>query len=249
VPDAPEIDPAAAYTQAAAAVAGRSVRRVRAAIRSGDLPAARPDHAYRIQGRDLAVWCTSLVPSPVAMGTIDPEATYAMLPATRAKGVALGTIRAALVAGRLPASRDGQWWAIRGADLLAWQPYRRAVPPGLLTLAQAAAMVGVAAGALETVFDRSADGATIRTLPDGLWWAVTTVTMVGYGDTFPKTAAGRRLGVALMLVGVGLFGVITANLAAFFVEQGEDEIAQEVRALRTQVEELGAMLREQRNDR
>jgi voltage-gated potassium channel Kch len=69
-------------------------------------------------------------------------------------------------------------------------------------------------------------------------WAMTTATTVGYGDMYPRTAAGRGVGVVLMLLGITLFGVLTANLAAFFVEDQENEVVAEVRALRQQVEEL-----------
>jgi DNA-binding XRE family transcriptional regulator len=74
---------------------------------------------------------------------IDPEATYSMGEAMRRKGVALGTIRSALMSGRLPATKDGNRWAIRGADLLAWTPLYRPAPPGLLTTSQAAKAAGV----------------------------------------------------------------------------------------------------------
>jgi voltage-gated potassium channel len=45
------------------------------------------------------------------------------------------------------------------------------------------------------------------------------MTTVGYGDTFPISPEGRAIGVLLMLLGIGLFGVVTANIAAFFVEE------------------------------
>jgi voltage-gated potassium channel len=70
-------------------------------------------------------------------------------------------------------------------------------------------------------FERSTEG-SFQTLGDGLWWAVVTVTTVGYGDLYPKTAAGRIVATALMLVGAGLFAVFTARGAAFFV-QGESD--------------------------
>jgi voltage-gated potassium channel len=52
-----------------------------------------------------------------------------------------------------------------------------------------------------------------------MWWAVTTITTVGYGDTFPVTPAGRGVAAFLMVSGIALFGVLTANLAAFLLER------------------------------
>ena len=57
---------------------------------------------------------------------------------------------------------------------------------------------------------------------EALWWAVVTMTTVGYGDYVPKTPGGRGLAVLLILVGIGVFGVVTANIAALFVEGERD---------------------------
>jgi voltage-gated potassium channel len=65
-------------------------------------------------------------------------------------------------------------------------------------------------------------GGSIDSFGDALWWAVTTVTTVGYGDMFPVTPAGRGIGAFLMVAGIALFGVLTANVAAFFVEESRD---------------------------
>ena len=67
------------------------------------------------------------------------------------------------------------------------------------------------------LFERDSGG-NITDLGTALWWAATTVTTVGYGDTFPKTAEGRGVGVLLMFVGIALFSLLTANIAAFFVQ-------------------------------
>jgi len=112
------------------------------------------------------------------------------------------------------------------------------VQHGLHYILLAALAVITIGASLAVAFERDAPDASIRTLPDGLWWAVTTATTVGYGDVYPRTAAGRGVGVVLMLLGITLFGALTANLAAFFVEDKENEVAAEVRALRQQVEEL-----------
>jgi voltage-gated potassium channel len=72
-------------------------------------------------------------------------------------------------------------------------------------------------------FERHARGANIRTYGDALWWSVTTVSTVGYGDRYPVTTAGRIVALALLLAGVSLFGVVTASVAAWFVRRIEDD--------------------------
>ncbi len=81
----------------------------------------------------------------------------------------------------------------------------------------------VGAGLIVAEVERGAPDANIDSVPDGLWWAVSTVTTVGYGDTFPTTAIGRAFAVVLMLVGVGLFGLLAASLASFLIQRDEEE--------------------------
>lgn len=61
----------------------------------------------------------------------------------------------------------------------------------------------------------------IKTAEDALWWAYVTITTVGYGDKYPVTTEGRIIAVALMTVGVGVFGTFTAFLASWFVNENE----------------------------
>jgi voltage-gated potassium channel len=67
--------------------------------------------------------------------------------------------------------------------------------------------------------ERGVKAATLTTAQDALWWAATTVTTVGYGDRYPVTGEGRVIAVALMLAGIALLGVVTATIAAWFVER------------------------------
>jgi voltage-gated potassium channel len=78
--------------------------------------------------------------------------------------------------------------------------------------------------ALELGFENHARGANIHSYGDALWWAIVTVTTVGYGDKYPVTAAGRGVAVVLMLTGIGLVGVLSASIASYFVGQqsGQD---------------------------
>jgi len=55
-------------------------------------------------------------------------------------------------------------------------------------------------------------------LEDALWWAVVTMTTVGYGDISPETLSGKFIGVFLMLTGIGFLGLLTATIASVFVE-------------------------------
>ena len=83
----------------------------------------------------------------------------------------------------------------------------------------------------------------ILTLQDGLWLAFTTAATVGYGDTVPQTHLGRAFAVLVVLLGLAVLSLVTASLAALFVErdveaeerQIEVDLLREIRALRHQV--------------
>lgn len=111
---------------------------------------------------------------------------------------------------------------------------------------QYAAVLGLAAilgaAGVVTAFERNAQGANIHGFGDSLWWAATTVTTVGYGDRFPVTAEGRGVGVFLMLVGITLFSLLTANIAAFFVESDEEGTRAALEELRDEVRQLRLLL-------
>jgi len=96
--------------------------------------------------------------------------------------------------------------------------------------------------------ERGREGANIEDSGDAAWWAITTMTTVGYGDRFPVTGAGRLIAAALMLAGIALLGTVTATLASYLLErvqEAEEEAQaatrQDVRAL---TEEVAALRRE-----
>ena len=59
---------------------------------------------------------------------------------------------------------------------------------------------------------------------DGIWWAWVTITTVGYGDIVPESHVGRALASVIILFGMGLFAMITASFAAFFIRQDEENL-------------------------
>ncbi|WP_055714495.1 potassium channel family protein [Streptomyces torulosus] len=77
--------------------------------------------------------------------------------------------------------------------------------------------------------ERDSPNGNIHTLGDAVWWSFTTMTTVGYGDHAPTTGLGRVLAVGLMLSGIALLGVVTANIAAWFIARFEKDDAEERR--------------------
>lgn len=93
--------------------------------------------------------------------------------------------------------------------------------------------------------ERGARDASITSFPDALWWALATVTTVGYGDLFPVTGEGRLVATGLMMSGIALLGVVTATLASWLIdrvseaeEEAEAATRRDVRSLADEVSDL-----------
>jgi len=97
---------------------------------------------------------------------------------------------------------------------------------GLVAAANAGAVLAAA------TLMRATDPRQFRSFGDAVWWAVSTITTVGYGDVVPVSAAGRIVGGVLMFVGIASFAVLTAIAASIIVVREVDEEER-----RTRVEE------------
>jgi voltage-gated potassium channel len=101
--------------------------------------------------------------------------------------------------------------------LLEWMLFAKPLTPrraGRLIASTSLALT-LAGGLLVWLIDKDAVGS----LGDSLWWAMQTVTTVGYGDVVPENTVGRIIGAVLMLNGVALISVVTAGVTAMLVEQ------------------------------
>ena len=81
----------------------------------------------------------------------------------------------------------------------------------------AAGMVLCVSSILVLQFESRSPDANIKTGGDALWWAVVTITTVGYGDYYPVTTLGRLTGVSVMFAGVGIIGALASILASILV--------------------------------
>jgi voltage-gated potassium channel len=78
-------------------------------------------------------------------------------------------------------------------------------------------------------------GHDIRSANDALWWAISTLTTVGYGDHVPVTIEGRLIAVLLMTAGVALFGVMSGLAATWFLAPARARQAEELEAIRMEI--------------
>jgi voltage-gated potassium channel len=103
------------------------------------------------------------------------------------------------------------------------------------------------AAAIELALERK--NGTIDDYGTALWWAMSTVSTVGYGDAVPTTPEGKGVAVLLMLVGIGVISWVTANVAAYLVESGHGKTATtgdlmlKLESLESEIQELRAEMR------
>jgi voltage-gated potassium channel len=93
--------------------------------------------------------------------------------------------------------------------------------------------------------ERYQQDSKITTFGDALWWSITTITTVGYGDLSPVTVYGRVIAVALMIGGISLVGVVTATLASWIVQRVAEEDTAKQAATAAQLDALHSDLENQ----
>jgi voltage-gated potassium channel len=87
-----------------------------------------------------------------------------------------------------------------------------------IVIAAASVLMVITMGAAMLDVERAVPGSNIRTPSDGLWWALVSITTVGYGDKFPVTNEGRLLGGILIIAGIAMMSILTGAFAAWILE-------------------------------
>lgn len=140
---------------------------------------------------------------------------------------------------RSPASSASR--ASGSSSVAPSKPKRRMTAGDTLRIAAILTVTAIClAGAAQYAF---ASG-EFSTMWDGIWWPVTTVTTVGYGDLYPTTVQGRIIGIALMLVGISFLSLLTAAVAYRFVKDDRSnehqQLVEMLRRIEADVAELKA---------
>ena len=121
--------------------------------------------------------------------------------------------------------------AVRFEKLLS----RHTLGPTLAGTAIVIIMAGFMIAAIDPAIDSAADG---------IWWAWVTVTTVGYGDVVPVSELGRAFGGILILVGVGVFAMLTASFAALFISRSDEEETRELKDALGRIAQLEQQLQQ-----
>lgn len=110
--------------------------------------------------------------------------------------------------------------------------------PGVRPFLSLVVFVVVLGAAFALAFEHDQPGASIDNYADALWWALVTCTTVGYGDHFPVTAGGKAVAAVLMVAGIASLSLLTASIAAMFVDDDDDEYEE----IRTRLARMEALL-------
>ena len=83
----------------------------------------------------------------------------------------------------------------------------------------------------------------VKSFSDGLWWALVTITTVGYGDITPMTSIGRLVASALMFLGLGLIASLTAVISVKFIQNfvdhhTNDDVLEKLEEMQKDIDEI-----------
>jgi voltage-gated potassium channel len=113
-----------------------------------------------------------------------------------------------------------------------------------LAVTAVALVLVLGGGSLAWAFERDEPGSNLHSLGDCVWWAMTTLTTVGYGDHYPVSAAGRVVAAGVMVGGVAILGGVAASIALVVTQRLFARAAQMEEEVAEVEEELAESVRE-----
>ena len=130
--------------------------------------------------------------------------------------------------------------AIRASQKLSTLVLKNKVHTGATSVVLTAFLLIVFSSVGVLICEKQSPNANILTAEDAIWWSVTTITTVGYGDKYPVTTEGRIVAMVLMVSGIGLFGVLSGLAASYFLhtkQQDADPANNEILSRLQKIEE------------
>ena len=123
--------------------------------------------------------------------------------------------------------------------------------PAPRNAARLIAVIWIAAVLVFGIVERIVDPETFDSVWLAFWWALQTITTVGYGDVVPQSTDGKVIGALLMLGGLSLLSIITATITSAFVtrrqaelqESGEDPVMRQLQQIEARLDGIDAELR------
>lgn len=127
---------------------------------------------------------------------------------------------------------------VRSFQLILQAVFQDKLRGGVVSVVFSALLLVAFSSAAVLVFERR-PGGNIKTAGDAVWWSLSTITTVGYGDRYPVTAEGRIIGIILMVAGVSMFGCLSGMAATFFLGERRDKPS-ELAAVLARLDQLQA---------
>jgi len=128
--------------------------------------------------------------------------------------------------------------AIRASQKLSQILFRNKMQTGVASVSVTAFLLIMFCSVAVLLCEHQDPNANIKTSGDALWWSVTTITTVGYGDRFPVTTQGRLVATLLMFSGIGMFGVLSGLAATYFLGAKHDNVVKEENKILARLEKL-----------
>ena len=174
-------------------------------------PAMHSDWRYACEATDVAIWGAFFVEYLIRFSLAGRKRAF-----VRAHWFDLAVLILPVLRP-LRALRLLNAWRVLNRHAVAWTRGRLAIYVIATTV-----LIVLMAGLAALDAERGHPGSKIETYPQALWWAICTITTVGYGDLYPQTIEGRLVALALMIGGLGLIGFTTGSLASWIVDRLSD---------------------------